>query len=247
MYELSQRPNRSEWAGRELGPMLRDADDAVELRLVWERLIALRLVGSPRTDSYSPSASILTPMMPHLLSHLNPAVESPLPAYHATYLSSLFLPLPTTALHVLVTSLTQHLVLRLDAQQSFHVMMPRQDVKRATMVLEQMIGPAKLGSDAYDEIARNVVHSPEGRDKIMSGSREMEIRVMVAWLSRGHENGQSAKWAVFAFTDVEQSCGNWWTELSTCGPVRSTSSLRCLALSIVSLLSRHIHVLTVKI
>ena len=165
--------------------------DLEKLRHVLERLISLGLVSDRPTAGPSRSPSLLTPLLPTLLAHLHPHCSSPFPAYPSSYFPSLILPLPSSTLASFVNSLLDHLTLRLTSSNADILSpdQPEERIKRAAVVLELILGPAKSGGEAMEAVVRCTT----GTKRIGSSSEDHEhsrARLIVSWIHLSEENGK---------------------------------------------------------
>ncbi|WVQ84635.1 hypothetical protein IAT38_006790 [Cryptococcus sp. DSM 104549] len=170
-YELSQRPN----------------SDVTPLRLVFEKLSSIGLLGPQPSHESTPSPSLLAPLLPPLLAHLHPPPSSPLPPYPPAFLPSIFLPLPSSTLAAFIDSLLSHLSFRL-ISPPLPLEPDRLDerIKRAVEVLKAIIGEAKPGGEAWEGVVRSVLGG-KGKGRL-GGHEEREQarnRIVVGWVGLG--------------------------------------------------------------
>jgi telomere length regulation protein len=144
---------------------------------VIQRLANIGLHSAKPIVATDPSPSFFSPIFPSLLAHLNPPPDSPLPPYPEEFLPQLFLALPTSNLIHLVVSLVSHLAFKLGDGRTNQ---PNERIKRADTILSRIIGPPKIGGEAWDAIMRGIVIS-----KAPAGS--VEMRIALAWISTGGE------------------------------------------------------------
>ena len=151
--------------------------------MVLERLIALGLLNTPPNSHFSPSPSLLAPLLPRLLIHLHPAAGSPLPPYPSHYLPDLFLSLSTSALAAFTTSLINHLAFNLDSGMSPET--PNEGFKRAAMALSGIIGPPEAGAEAWEAVMRSITRVASGMAR-----NDARVRIVLAWVGTGNEDGE---------------------------------------------------------
>jgi len=189
MYELSM----SSTAGTKLFCLLylpaHNPGISDRLRLVIERLAALGLFKTSPSQRESRQPSFFYPLLPPLLAHLHPPTSSPLPSYTATFLPSIFLPLPASTLSAFVNSLVQHLSFRIGALKPGT---PDEDVHRAVEILGLMIGKAEVGDEAWVAVMRAVsalrtlVDSTNVQEHVIA-------RIVCGWVRSGGAAGTFAQ------------------------------------------------------
>jgi telomere length regulation protein len=157
------------------------------LRLVIERLAALGLLKTSPSQHESRQPSFLYPLLPPLLAHLHPPTSSPLPSYPATFLPSIFLPLPASTLSTFVSSLLQHLSLRIGALKPGT---PDEDVHRAVDILRLIIGKAEVGGEAWVAVMRAVSAQRTLVDS-MNVQEHVIARIICGWIRSGGAAGTS--------------------------------------------------------
>lgn len=173
---------------READPNGIGGDEAI--RHVFSRLASLGLLSSP-SDHLSHTPSLISSLLPTLLLHLNPPTSSPLPPYPPTYLSSLFLALPTSILTPLVSSFIQHLTFHLVAQgREIEPESSDERVKRAGEVFSLMFGNAVVGGEAWDGVIK-FVKDAKGSVGGMDRREQARARLIVSWIGSGGEPGES--------------------------------------------------------
>jgi telomere length regulation protein len=188
MYELSM----SCTPGTRLWYLKCEADNSGisdRLRLVIERLAALGLLKSTPSQRESRQPSYLYPLLPPLLAHLHPPTSSALPAYPATFLPSIFLPLPASTLSALVNSLLQHLSFRIGALKPGT---PDENAHRAVEILELIIGKAEAGGEAWVAVMRAVSAQ---RTLVDSTNIQEHViaRIVCGWVRPGGAAGTSTE------------------------------------------------------
>ncbi|WWD19666.1 hypothetical protein CI109_104128 [Kwoniella shandongensis] len=173
MYELSQ-----------------ESGDVSALQLVIEKLAAIGLLTPRPSLNPSPTPSLLPALLPPLLAHLHPSPSSPIPPYPATFLPSVFLPLPSSTLATFVDSVVQHLTLQL-VDGLLEPDLPDQRIKRAVQVLEMMIGSPKVGSEAWAAVMRSVLGNKQSL-RLSDNRQEARNRLIAGWVALGGESSAKA-------------------------------------------------------
>jgi telomere length regulation protein len=169
--------------------LLTPLEETAPIRFVFQRLASLGLFSHRPTSLHSPSPSIPPALLPRLLSHLHPPVDSPIPPYPASFLPSIFLPLPSSTLASVTASLLQHLVYHLPAP-SAPILPNRPDsrVKRSVEVLTRIIGPPEIGGEAWEAVIMAMINGK--RNGSAMDEREHALtRMAVAWVGTGGEKG----------------------------------------------------------
>jgi telomere length regulation protein len=165
--------------------LLTPLEETAPIRFVFQRLASLGLFSHRPTSLHSPSPSIPPALLPRLLSHLHPPVDSPIPPYPASFLPSIFLPLPSSTLASVTASLLQHLV-----APSAPILPNRPDsrVKRSVEVLTRIIGPPEIGGEAWEAVIMAMINGK--RNGSAMDEREHALtRMAVAWVGTGGEKG----------------------------------------------------------
>jgi telomere length regulation protein len=165
-----------------------DSGVSDRLRLVIERLAALGLLKTTPSQHESRQPSFLYPLLPPLLAHLHPPSASPLPPYPASFLPSIFLPLPASTLSAFVSSLLQHLSFRIGALK-FGT--PDEDVHRAVEILRLIIGKAEVGGEAWIAVMRAVSAQRTLVDS-MNVQEHVIARIVCGWVRSGGAAGTYA-------------------------------------------------------
>ncbi|OCF38088.1 hypothetical protein I316_00312 [Kwoniella heveanensis BCC8398] len=180
MYELSQ--NEYHGTGRDLET----------IRLVLEKLSSIGLITSqpPAIDSRAPS--ILSALLPPLLAHLHPPRDSPLPPYPADFFPSILLGLPSSTLNTVVSSLIPHLSYHLiENVKALEPDIPDERIRRAQVVLSNIVGPPKIGGEAWNAVLR---YASSGKCELSLNDtrRQAANRMIVLWVTSGDEAGLKA-------------------------------------------------------
>jgi hypothetical protein len=121
--------------------------------------------------------------MPSLLDHLHPSLESFLQPYSPSFLPSLFASLPGPTLSQYCVSLIYHLAH--GVVSTVTVEEEANDVKKAAIIFEMIMGKAEVGGEVMDAICSNLVNS-----RTADAGAEKRARVTVSWVSRGGDQGQ---------------------------------------------------------
>jgi telomere length regulation protein len=158
---------------------------ADRIRLVLERLTTLGMLKTPPNQQHSRQPSLLFPLLPPLLAHLHPPSTSPFPPYPATFLPSIFLPLPASTLSAFVSSLLQHLSLRISALKPGT---PDEGVHRAVEILRLIIGKAEVGGEAWVAVMRSVSAQRTLVDS-MNVQEHVIARIICGWIRSGGAAG----------------------------------------------------------
>lgn len=113
-----------------------------------------------------------------------------MPAYPHTFLPSLFLPLPASTFAAFVESLLDFLAFRLTYphHELLQSDQPDERIKRATEILELIIGPAKVGGEAVEAVMRSVIRRKRFGG-IMEDKEHARSRIIVGWVHAGGETG----------------------------------------------------------
>ena len=159
------------------------------IRLVVERLSALGLLKTLPSQQEFRQPSLLSPLLPPLLAHLNPYPSHPLPAYPITFLPSIFLPLPASTLSSFVSSLLQHLSSRIGILDSVK---PDENVHRAIEVFKQFIGPAEVGAEAWVAVIR-AISAQRGLVDSNNTQEHVIARIACGWIRSGGAAGKSSQ------------------------------------------------------
>jgi len=162
---------------------------STRLRLVIERLAALGLLKTSPSHREARQSSFFYPLLPPLLAHLHPPASSPLPPYPATFLPSIFLPLPASALSASVSSLLHHLSFRIG---SLNPGTPDEDIHRAVEVLGLIIGKAEVGGEAWVAVMRAV----SAQRTLVDSTNVQEhviARIVCGWVRSGGAAGTFAQ------------------------------------------------------
>jgi len=147
------------------------------------------MLKTPPNQQHSRQPSLLFPLLPPLLAHLHPPTSPPLAAYPATFLPSIFLPLPASTLSAFVSSLSQHLSFRIGALKPGT---PNEDVHRAVEILSLIIGKAEVGGEAWVAVMRAVSAQRTLVDS-MNVQEHVIARIVCGWVTSGGQAGTFAE------------------------------------------------------
>lgn len=155
------------------------------IRPLLERLYTLGLFSSTSPDRLP---SFWTAALPATLAHLHPEPISPLPPYPDTFLPRLLESLSASASAGIVESLLEHL------SRHVHQLEPgtkSENVKRASIILEQIIGKASAERQAIEAVTRAVM---KGKCRTSDSKVQYQLRVAAAWADAGGEPGTQRIW-----------------------------------------------------
>jgi len=150
-------------AGSHLNPLL-------------ERLYTLGLFSSSASDRVP---SFWMAALPPLLAHLHPETSSPLPPYQATFLPRLLRSLSASTFAGVVEALFSHLARHIDQLDPDT---PSETVKRAALVLEDIIGKATTEGEALEAVTRTVM---KAKCRMSDAKVHFQLRVAAAWAESG--------------------------------------------------------------
>lgn len=147
------------------------------LRLLVVKLAAIGLLSPSPEDDRQPA--LLPQFLPLVLEHLHPPQN--LPPYPDDFFPSLLLPLPDITLATLCDALLAYLPYRI---RHLEPDAPNEKVKRAAVVLRQVVGPPKVKDDAWEGVT---LASLGGKLRSTGDrmSRDARRRTTVAWVGQG--------------------------------------------------------------
>lgn len=155
--------------------------DLAPLRVLIEKLAALGLFGTPPEPG--PSPTFLPPFLRPALAHLHPPPGG-LEGYPDEFFPKLFLAMPTSTVGSVADGLLAHLPYRLITEPPLEPDVPDGRVRRAAVVLGQLLGKAEAGGDAWAAVVQALM----GGKLRSSGSEtvhQARRRMVVAWAGAG--------------------------------------------------------------
>jgi hypothetical protein len=230
MYELSQRSPGKLCAVSVVDSAYPSSATHIGLSVVIHRLASIGLLSRKTPDPQSRQPSFWEPILPPLLAHLHPPQTSPLAPYPPSYLPSLFLSLPSSIIYSLAGSLIHHLTAKSNYFDGLAPESPDARVKRAAEVLQLVLGPASVESEAFEAVSSKVLTTKSlGND----ANVHAVLRMVVTWISFGGDDGESQIPGLI-LTAFQLSYTSW-TRSWLRGPTQSTSNSPYTSLKRVSL------------